>query len=512
MIYAFYFFERGLTVQNTILKMTGIKKSYEFVEVLHGVDFELEKAEVHALVGENGAGKSTLMKILGGITKADEGEILIDNSPVEINSIADAERLGISIIHQELSLVPYMTVAENIFLGHMPMKSIFVDDALMDARAREVLDAMGMEQINTWQKCSELTVAQQQMVEIARALLAKTRIIVMDEPTASLTARETERLFEFVERYKREGISIIYISHKMDEIFRITDKITVLRDGNFIGTRKTAEVEYDELVSMMVGREYSTSFPRSNYNGKGEEALKVENLSGGNLFQDINFCVHKGEILGFYGLVGSGRTEVMRAIFGVDKATDGNIYVMGEKINVKKPKDAIKSGIALVPESRKEHGLIVEQTIRFNTMLAILDKFIKGINIDHNFEDSTLNNYINMLSIKLKSVDQAAKNLSGGNQQKVVLAKWLASEPKIIIFDEPTRGIDVGAKHEIYKLITELADKGLAVIFISSELPEIIGLSDNLIVFREGKQSAFLSGDEIQGDTIIKYAMRGISK
>jgi len=494
---------------DTILHMKGIRKSYALVEVLHGVDFCLGKGEVHALVGENGAGKSTLMKILGGIVQADEGSIAIDGIPVEIGGIADAERHGIGIIHQELSLVPHMTVAENIYLGHMPMKSGFVDDRAMEKGAREVLDAMGMEQIATHQKCVELTVAQQQMVEIARALLAKTRIIVMDEPTASLTARETERLFEFVNRYRKEGISIVYISHKMEEIFRIADKITVLRDGSYIGTRNTTDVTYDELVSMMVGREYTTAYPRSSFSGDGEEALRVERLSSPRLFSDISFRVRKGEILGFYGLVGSGRTEVMRAIFGIDRGARGDIYIGGSKVDIKNPKDAIRAGIALVPESRKEHGLIVDQTIRFNAMLAVLDRLIHGIHVDNGYEKGVMDQYIRMMSIKMKSVDQPIKNLSGGNQQKVVLAKWLATTPNVIIFDEPTRGIDVGAKHEIYKLITQLADDGMAVIFISSELPEVMGLSDNLVVFHEGKQTGFLAREEIKEDTVLKYAMGG---
>jgi ABC-type sugar transport system ATPase subunit len=494
--------------EDLILRMTGIKKSYALVEVLHGVDFVLKKGEVHALVGENGAGKSTLIKCLGGIIQADAGTIEIDGKPVHIGGIADAERLGISIIHQELSLVPHMTVAENIYLGHMPMKSGFVDDRTMEKNARDVLDAVGMEQMDVNQKCVKLTVAQQQMVEIARALMAKTRIIVMDEPTASLTARETECLFDFVERYRREGISIIYISHKLEEIFRIADNVTVLRDGNYIDTKRPDELNYDELVSMMVGREYSGVYPSSGYSD-GEEALRVENLSSPGLFQNINFTVHKGEVLGFYGLIGSGRTEVMRAVFGIDPQVSGSIYVDGCPVSIKRPMDAIKAGIALAPESRNEHGLIINQSIRFNIMLAILQRYITGIRVNYQFEQDVLNTYIGRLNIKLKNVEQPVKHLSGGNQQKVVLAKWLAATPKILIFDEPTRGIDVGAKHEIYKLITELAKQGMAVVFISSELAEVIGLSDNIVVFHEGKQTGFLTKDQIHEDTVIKHAMGG---
>jgi ribose transport system ATP-binding protein/inositol transport system ATP-binding protein len=491
--------------QDVVLKMLGIKKSYAGIEALHGVNFILKKGEVHALIGENGAGKSTLIKCLGGIVPIDAGTIEIDGKPESIGGIFDAERFGISIIHQELSLVPHMTVAENIYLGHMPMKSGFINDREMEKNSRIVLDAIGMEKIEVDQKCVSLTVAQQQMVEIARALVSKTRIIVMDEPTASLTERETEHLFEYVERFRREGISIIYISHKLEEVFKIADNITILRDGNYIDTKHPNEVTYDELVSMMVGREYSGEYPHSDYTS-GEEALRVENFSSPGLFQDINFSVHKGEVLGFYGLIGSGRTEVMRAVFGLDSHVNGRIFLEGKLISIKNPSDAIKSGIAMSPESRKEHGLILNQNIRFNVMLAVLKRLIKGIRVNSRYERETLNVYINRLSIRLKTVDQLAKNLSGGNQQKVVLAKWLATTPKILIFDEPTRGIDVGAKYEIYRLITELAKQGMAIIFISSELAEIMGLSDNIVVFHEGKQTGFLTKDKIHEDTVIRFA------
>jgi ABC-type sugar transport system ATPase subunit len=489
-----------------ILTMSGIKKSFASVEVLHGVDFTLKRGEIHALIGENGAGKSTLMKCLGGIIRADEGTIQIDGRPAQIDGIADAERYGISVIHQELSLVPHMTVAENIYLGHMPVKHGFIDNHLMENNARAILDAVGLEKIEVSGECSELTVAQQQMVEIAKALLAKTRIIVMDEPTASLTEREAERLFEFVRRYRDEGISIIYISHKLEEVFKIADNITVLRDGYSVGTKRPSEVTYDGLVSMMVGREYKGHYPRSGYE-RGEEALRVVNFSSPKHFQNISFTVHKGEVLGFYGLIGSGRTEVMRGIFGIDENASGEIYVSGKRVVISSPGDAIAAGIALSPESRKEHGLILEQTVSFNVMLTVLKKFIKGISIDENYERETLSVYIERLKIKLKSVFQPVKSLSGGNQQKIVLAKWLAASPDILILDEPTRGIDVGAKHEIYQLITELARQGLAVIFVSSELPEIMGLSDNIVVFHEGKQTGFVTRDKIHEATILRYAM-----
>ncbi|MDR1133341.1 MAG: sugar ABC transporter ATP-binding protein [Synergistaceae bacterium] len=491
---------------DVILRMSGIKKSFASVEVLHGVDFTLKRGEIHALIGENGAGKSTLIKCLGGIIRADEGTVQIDGQPAQIGGIEDAERYGISIIHQELSLVSHMTVAENIYLGHMPLKRGFIDNRAMEKNARVILDAVGLEKIAVSRECGELTVAQQQMVEIARALAAKTRIIVMDEPTASLTEREAERLFEIARRYRGEGISIIYISHKLEEIFKIADNITVLRDGWSVGAKKPSEVTYDGLVSMMVGREYTGHYPRSGYTG-GEEALRVENFSSPKMFQNIGFTVHKGEVLGFYGLIGSGRTEVMRGIFGIDENASGEIYVGGKRVVISNPGDAIASGIALSPESRKEHGLILEQTVSFNVMLTVLKKFIKGISIDENYERQTLSAYIERLKIKLKSVFQPVKSLSGGNQQKIVLAKWLAASPDVLILDEPTRGIDVGAKHEIYQLITELARQGMAIVFISSELPEIMGLSDNIVVFHEGRQTGFVTRDKIHEATILRYAM-----
>jgi ribose transport system ATP-binding protein/inositol transport system ATP-binding protein len=491
---------------DVVLRMSKIKKSYAMVEVLHGVDFVLKGGEVHALVGENGAGKSTLIKCLGGIEPIDSGEIEINGRLENIKSIAHAEQLGISIIHQELSLVPYMTVAENIYLGNMPTKSGFIDDREMEKNARQVLDAVGMEKIDVNQKCSELMVAQQQMVEIARALVKKTKIIVMDEPTASLTERETEHLFEFVNRFRKEGISIIYISHKLEEIFQIADSITVFRDGNYIDTKRANEVSYDELVTLMVGREYTGEYPGSGYSG-GEEALRIENLSSPGQFEGISFVVHRGEVLGFYGLIGSGRTEVMRAIFGMDPHVTGQVYMEGKPVAIKNPSGAIDAGIALVPESRKEHGLIMNQSVRFNTMLAVLKRYIHGIGIDNRYEEKTLNTYTKSLNIKLKGVDQQVRHLSGGNQQKVVLAKWLATTPKILIFDEPTRGIDIGAKHEIYKLITELARQGMAIIFISSELNEVLGLSDNMVVLCEGRQTGFLTKAQINEDMVIRYAM-----
>jgi ABC-type sugar transport system ATPase subunit len=309
-----------------------------------------------------------------------------------------------------------------------------------------------------------------------------------------------------VDRYRREGISIVYISHKLEEVFKIADNVTVLRDGESVGTRQISEVDYDGLVSMMVGREYKGKYPRSGYAG-GDEALRVENLSSPKLFSDINFTVHKGEVLGFYGLVGSGRTEVMRAIFGIDEKSTGRVYVRGQQANISNPGNAIAFGIALSPESRKEHGLILEQTVSFNVTLTVLKDFIKGISVDEKYERDTVNAYVDKLKIKLKNASQQVKNLSGGNQQKAVLAKWLATKPDVLILDEPTRGIDVGAKHEIYTLITELARQGMAIIFVSSELPEIMGLSDNVVVFHEGRQTGYLNRGEIREDTIIKYAM-----
>ncbi|MCF0146514.1 MAG: sugar ABC transporter ATP-binding protein, partial [Eubacterium sp.] len=492
-----------------ILEMENISKDFSGVRALNGVHFDLREGEIHSLVGENGAGKSTLIKMLAGIHEPTEGEIRIDGKPVEIKSVAGSEALRIAVIHQELSLVPYMTVAENIYLGRMPSTRMgFVDDKKLHKDAYTVLETLGLQDIiDTHVWAGELTVAQQQMVEIARAISKDSRILIMDEPTASLTTREISNLLEFIENLRDRGLAIIYISHRMDEIFRISNRITIFRDGAYIATENANEVTYDDVVRQMVGRDMSDVYPPVD-NEVGGELLRVEHLSGG-FVEDVSFTLNKGEILGFYGLVGSGRTETMRAIFGIDPMTSGKVFLEGKELDIRIPKDAINAGIALAPENRKEQGLVLMQDIKYNTSLTLLDELIHGLKTDHKKEDEIVEHYIDRLQIKANGPEHIVRNLSGGNQQKVVLAKWLATEPKVLILDEPTRGIDVGAKFEIYKLIQELAKTGVGIIFISSEMPEVINLSNRAYIMREGRLMGELSRAELSEERVMDLTMGG---
>lgn len=495
--------------KKTILEMEHISKEFSGVKALDGIRFDLREGEIHALVGENGAGKSTMIKMLAGIHEPTEGEIRIDGKPVVIRSVADSKDLRIAVIHQELSLVPYMTVAENIFLGRMPeTKMGFVDDRKLHEDAYHVLETLGLEKIiDTHVWASTLTVAQQQMVEIARAISMDSRILIMDEPTASLTTREISLLLDFIMKLRDKGLAIIYISHRMDEIFKISDRITVFRDGQYITTQDTANVTYDDIVKQMVGRDMKDVYPPVD-NTVGEELMRVEGLCSG-FVQDVSFTLHKGEILGFYGLVGSGRTESMRAIFGIDQKSAGKVFLEGKELDIKLPRDAIDAGIALAPENRKEQGLVLIQDIKYNTILTVLDEVIHGLSTDHAKEDQIVDEYMERLRIKANGPEHIVQQLSGGNQQKVVLAKWLATNPKVLILDEPTRGIDVGAKFEIYKLIVELAKLGVGIIFISSEMPEVIHLSNRAYIMREGRMMGELDREELQEESVIALAMGG---
>ena len=497
----------------TILEMKNISKHFSGVKALDKIQFDLSKGEIHSLLGENGAGKSTMIKILAGIHTPTEGQIFINGKEVKIEKVSDAKELGISVIHQELSLVPYMTVAENIYLGRMPSKkSGFVDDRKLEADAYKVLERLGVQDvIHVNDYPANLTVAQQQMVEIARALSVDSKILIMDEPTASLTERETVQLLEFVQMLKNQGVAIIYISHRMDEVFQISDRITVFRDGQYIATRNIGEVTYDDVIRLMVGREMKDVYPEVNLT-KGKELLRVEHLDDGKFLKDISFELHQGEILGFYGLVGSGRTEIMRYLFGVDKGAAYNAWLEGREFKVSNPKEAIEAGIILAPESRKEQGLVLIQDIRFNTVLAILDKLIHGVKTDKKQETEIVEKYMKKMRTKATSAAHITGQLSGGNQQKVVLAKCLATNPKILILDEPTRGIDVGAKFEIYKMITELAEEGVGIIFISSELPEILNLSTRVITMHEGQKTGELAREELSEELVLKYATGGANK
>jgi len=465
--------------------MRGIGKSFPGVHALRDVSLTLHAGEVLALVGENGAGKSTLIKVLGGAHRPDDGEILLDGRQVPITTPTLARQAGVSIMYQEFSLVPDLTVRENIFLGQEPTKAGFV--RLRDERREvEALFAKIGLQMDSETSCRTLTVAQQQKVEIAKALSVDARIIVMDEPTAALSTEEVDHLFAIIQELQANGIGIIYISHRLDEIFELADRVMVLRDGEHVGTEEIGAVSRERLIEMMVGRPIESEFPKHAADA-GADRLRVENLCRGEVVRNVSFTARAGEVLGFAGLAGAGRTETMRMIFGVDAADDGRIYLDGTETNIRNPRDAIRNGICLLTEDRKNQGLVLGHSVRENFGLPNLDRFLRWPFVDRWQERSEFAEYVESLKIKLANLEQPAANLSGGNQQKVVLAKWLARRADIIIFDEPTRGIDVGAKFEIYLLMNKLAEEGKAIIMISSELPEILGMSDRVIVMHEGK-------------------------
>ncbi len=491
------------------LRMVGVNKVFPGVKALDDIHFEVEKGEIHALIGENGAGKSTLIKILAGIYRPDGGEIFIDGRPVEMDNVATARKHGISVIHQELSLAKNMTVAENIFMGKFPgKKGGFVDDAKMLSETAKLLKLIGMEELAPDTPVSRLSVAKQQMVEICRSLSEETRILVMDEPTASLAAAEVDRLMGIMRMLKEKGVTIIFISHKLNEIFEICDRITVMRDGRYIGTKAVKDMAYEELINMMVGRDLQNIYPPHETN-PGEILLEARHISSDRVF-DAGFTLRRGEVLGFYGLMGAGRSELMRALLGIDKSTKEAVILEGKEVSVNNPTEAAQAGIVLAPEDRKYEGLILKQTVGFNITLPILKRIIKGIRLDKKFNDETIESIGKRLRIKTPSYEAKVVNLSGGNQQKVVLAKWLVTNPKVLILDEPTRGIDVGAKQEIYKLIYEIVAMGVGVILISSEMPEVMNLCDRIYVLREGRITGELQKEEITEQTIMQYAIGGI--
>ena len=494
----------------TVLEMKGIKKSFSGVYALSGIDFSLEQGEVHALLGENGAGKSTLIKVLGGIYQPDEGSIFIRGKEVRIRNVPEARANGIGIIHQEIVLVPYLTVAQNLFLGREiagPMKTVDMGKTI--DRAQEMIAALGVD-IRADEYVENLTIAQQQMVEIVKAVSFNGDIIVMDEPTSSLSNEEVEQLFEIIQRLKEQNVSIIYISHRMEELFRISDRVTVIRDGAYVGTRKTSETSPAELVAMMVGRDLSNFYAR-DYNDleHAPVALEVKNL-GSSLFHDVSFKVRKGEILGFAGLVGAGRSEIMESVFGARPYTDGKVIYQGREVHFTEPMEAIRSGIAMVPEDRKKQGLVLGNSVSFNLTLASLHFYMNGIAVSESKRAQIIDHYVDSLKIKAASVDMEVAGLSGGNQQKVLLGRWLATKPEVLILDEPTRGVDVNAKYEIYLTINELAKQGIAIIMVSSELPEIINMCDNVCVVRGGKLVATLGKDGLTQEEIMKYAAGGV--
>lgn len=489
------------------IQLKDIHKSFGPVSVLKGVDFELLPGEIHALMGENGAGKSTLMKVMTGLHPLDEGEVVIDGAVRQFKHPKEAERAGIAFIHQELNILPELTVMENLFLGR-ELTGPFgvIKQQEMKRRAREYLAELNVF-MEVDQLAKQLSVGQQQMIEIAKALMTDAKVIVMDEPTAALTDREIRALFSVSRALRDQGVSIIYISHRMEEIFELCDRITVLRDGVSIGTHRIAETSFEEIVKEMVGREIGERYPERNAR-IGDVVLEVDGLIG-NRFHNVSFDVRAGEIVGFSGLMGAGRTEVMRALFGADRAKAGVVKLNGKEIRIKQPADAIRHGIAFLTEDRKGEGLLLDFTLRENLSLPTLEKRAKGTIISRQAEEQFADGYLKKLRVKHHSMEQKVKSLSGGNQQKVVLGKWLGAEPDVLILDEPTRGVDVGAKKEIYTIMSELAESGVAIIMVSSDLPEVLGMSDRIVVMREGVVTGTLAKDEATQEKVMTYATGG---
>ena len=488
-----------------LLEMKGISKSFPGVKALQNVGLQLRAGEVHALLGENGAGKSTLIKVLGGIYHAEEGEIYVEGQKVRIDSVAAARLAGVSIVHQELVLVPYMTVAENIFLGREPGSRFNIHRAKMTEEAQKLLDAYEMN-IDADALVEQLTIAQQQMVEIVKAISFQSKILVMDEPTSSISDKEVGFLFETMRMLTKKGVGIIYISHKMSELEEICDRVTVMRDGQTVGTREVKTTKKDDLIALMVGRELTNYYTR-DYQEPGEVILKCEHISDGKMVKDASFELRKGEIIGFAGLVGAGRSETMKAIFGLTPHMTGDVYVNGQKVHIRTPVEALKYRIALVPESRKEEGLYRVQSVRFNSTIEVLGQFIRNLRVDVKKEEIT-QKYIDLMATKTPSQEQIIGNLSGGNQQKVMIGRWLATDPQILILDEPTRGVDVGAKAEIYAIMNELVKKGMSIIMISSELPEIINMSDRVYVMNEGRVTGCLDHESVTQEAIMQLAAK----
>ncbi|MBP2240257.1 ribose transport system ATP-binding protein [Cytobacillus eiseniae] len=495
-----------------LLKMEGISKAFPGVQALSNVLFDLNKGEVHALLGENGAGKSTLMKILTGIYQRDSGTIIYQGNEIEIADTKEAQQLGISIIHQELNLARDLTVAQNIFIGREPKSGfrLFLNEKELNLMTQELFDRLNI-RLNPGELVEDLSVAKQQMVEIAKALSFESKILIMDEPTAALTDSEIDSLFTIIRNLRSDGVGIIYISHRMEELKRIADRATVMRDGTYIGTVNMREITIDQIISMMVGRQiYQNQRPEIK-NRRIEKVLEVKSLNRGSTIKDVSFDLHQGEILGFAGLMGAGRTEVARAIFGADPLESGDIYIRGKKVRVKEPLDAVNNGIGYLSEDRKQFGLMLEMDIKANIAIASMNGFVQTGWLNKLNINKQASKMVDALKIKTPSIHQLVKNLSGGNQQKVVIGKWLTRDSDILIFDEPTRGIDIGAKDEIYKLLNELAAQGKSIIMISSELPEILRMSHRVIVMCEGRITGELINDEkISQELIMTLATKRI--
>ena len=488
-----------------ILIMENISKSFPGVHALDNVQLKVRRGTVHSVMGENGAGKSTLMKILIGSLNKDSGTILFEGRPIEAANIHMALQQGISMIFQELNPIPNMTVAENIYVGREPLKGIFVDYAKMLEDTKQLLEKLDINNIKPNEKLKNLSASKTQLVEICKALSYNSKLIIMDEPTSALTENEIDKLFNIVKKLREEGVSFIFITHKMDEVFQISDDITVMRDGRYIMTKRANELTADELIYAMVGREISSMYPKQKVK-IGDTVLSVRNFTCNGLFEDISFDVHSGEIFGLGGLMGAGRTELVESIFGYYPHDSGDIYIKGVKVNITTPKIAIKNGMALLTEDRKRTGLFLPLSVKDNILMPSLSEFIQAVFLNKKEMEKTSEEYVEKFNVRTPSINQTVVNLSGGNQQKALVARWLLTKPEIIILDEPTRGIDVGAKMEVHKIISSLAAEGKCVLLISSEMPELLGVCDRVAVMHEGKLTGVLEGADMNQVNIMQYA------
>jgi ABC-type sugar transport system ATPase subunit len=490
--------------ERPLLEIRGMSKAFPGVQALSGVDLDVRAGEVHAVVGENGAGKSTLMKIVAGVYHSDSGTILLGGQPMHNDSPRQALERGISMIHQELNLAPNLSVAENVFLGRAPTRAGLVDWRRLYADAEALAARLGIE-LDVRARVEELSVARQQMVEIAKSLSLDARVIIMDEPTSALTERETEALFGIIARLKAQGVAVAYISHRLDEIFKVADRVTVLRDGHLVGSLPVRQATQAQLIGMMVGRELTTLFPKEHVD-IAEPVLEVRHLNRAGELDDISFVLHRREILGLAGLVGAGRTELVRVLFGADDFDSGQILVEGRLVRIRGPRDAIRLGMGFVTEDRKLQGLVLGMSVRENETLASLSKVARLGFLDLRRERGLATQLTDQLGVRTPSLEQEVNNLSGGNQQKVVIAKWVATRPRILILDEPTRGIDVGAKAEVHALMSRLARDGLSILMISSELPEILGMSDRILVMRQGRLTGEFTRAQASQEAILACA------
>jgi ABC-type sugar transport system ATPase subunit len=489
-----------------ILRLRKICKSFPGVNALTDVDLTIKKGEVHALVGENGAGKSTLMKTISGAYKKDSGTIWFNGEEVEVTSPKQSELMGVSIIYQELNLIDRISVAENVFIGRYPLKGGMVQWGKMYRDAQALFDEFGLK-IDARKLVRSLTMAQKQMVEIIKAVSISAKVIIMDEPTSSLSTKESKSLFGIINKLKAGGTAVVFITHRLDEIFEICDRLTVLRDGCYVGERNVGDITKSEMISMMIGRELTQQYP-GRASDIGEVVFEVRNLTdGGKNVNDVSFSVRKGEVLGFYGLVGAGRTETMRMIFGIDKKAGGDVYLNGRRVELKSPRDAIRRGIGFITENRRDEGLFLRSTVRVNTVMVALGKILRYGFINYGREKEVAEEFVKKLRTATPSINQKAMFLSGGNQQKVVLSKWLFSDSEIIIFDEPTRGIDVGARREIYQIINDLVAEGKTVIVVSSDMEEIMGISDRILVMHEGNIAGEVLKESFSQELITEYGV-----